>query len=188
MWKLGVYFLLFSLDSSNFTGKSSAFGWRATWHTLPTQRCGVDHLVLFFAVEGAMLRYWKFSVKMFWLANVARHSLEWGHLHFLFNPEQCRGPRRWLLEGHSTASPVVVSVPVPSFHHLLCISLGGLGAVEWALPEIGHLWYRWRNLCLDPVWGSLVCGAGQWPWSAGKNKTFITFSSLLPVVTVLYTE
>lgn len=71
-----------------------------------------------------------------------------------------------------------------SLFQSLCLP-GGLGAVEWALPEIGHLWHRWRNLCLDPVRRSLVCGVGQWPWCTGEYEvdhfecsTLITLDAL----------
>lgn len=58
-------------------------------------------------------------------------------------------------------------------HFFSVCPLGGFGAMEWALPEIGHLRYRWRNICLDSVWGSLVCGAGEWPWSTGIYITWV---------------
>lgn len=53
----------------------------------------------------------------------------------------------------------------------MCV-LGGVGAMERAFPKIGHLRHRWRNFCLDPIWGSVVCGAGQRPWSSGDGCFF----------------
>lgn len=46
---------------------------------------------------------------------------------------------------------------------------GGLGALERALPEAGHLRHGGRYFCLDPVRRTLVRGAGERQRSSGRR-------------------
>lgn len=73
-----------------------------------------------------------------------------------------------VLNSHLFRDILLAHCFIPCGKYLLGYFLGCAGEVEWAIPEAGHVWRRWRDICVDSVRREVVCGISQRPRGSGE--------------------
>lgn len=91
------------------------------------------------------------------------------------NPHTCPQPfipldraSSLVLKSHLFGDILLALCFNPCGNYLLGCFLGCAGEVEWAVPEAGHVWRRWRDICVDSVRREVVRGTGQRPRGSGE--------------------